>query len=122
MHAERRATERLARAAAWELEKEEAKANRVRAERLRRRAEDARAARHAGILRTFWQTHHGLTRMDAAFVALVFASAAGLALVWKSRLRHAGGGAAELEAAELARRQPAAALAPTESRAATTDS
>ena len=87
---ERSAAERLARAAAWELEKEEAKLNKVRAERLKRRTEDARHARHAATLRRFWHTHHGVTRQDMALVALVALSAVGLALVWRGHLQRGG--------------------------------
>eukprot|EP00887_Chlorella_sp_A99_P000835 scaffold5.g835.t1 len=84
---ERCDAERVARAAAWELEKQEAKLNRVRAERLRRRTEDARNARHASTLRRFWQTHHGFTRQDAVFLVLVAASTAGLAWAWRLHLQ-----------------------------------
>lgn len=84
---ERMSAERMARAAAWEWEKQEAKANKVRVERLKWRTEDARLQRHASVLRRFWQTHSGPTLADALVAALVLAGAAGIAWSWRGDAR-----------------------------------
>jgi hypothetical protein len=42
--------------------------------------------RHAGILRTFWQTHASFTRGDALVVAMFLAGTAGIAMAWRSHM------------------------------------
>lgn len=53
-----------------------------RGERLRARAEAARAVRHARVLRRFWHTSGGLIWQDAAVLALLASSVAGAACLW----------------------------------------
>ncbi|KAL4425686.1 hypothetical protein ABPG75_009702 [Micractinium tetrahymenae] len=86
---ERMSAERMARAAAWEWEKREAKANKVRVEKLKWRTEEARLQRHASVLRRFWQTHSGFTLADALVAGLFLAGAAGVAWTWKGVVREA---------------------------------
>ncbi|KAL4445911.1 hypothetical protein ABPG77_009110 [Micractinium sp. CCAP 211/92] len=80
---ERQSAERMARAAAWEWEKQQAQANKVRVEKLKWRTEDARLRRHASVLRRFWQTHSGPTVGDAVVAGLVLAGAASIAWSWR---------------------------------------
>jgi hypothetical protein len=87
----RAAAERLARAAAWEREKGEAEANKLRGQRLKRRAEDARHMRHAAVLRRFWQTHSGVTWQDAVVVVAAVALTAGFASLWPAAWQLGGG-------------------------------
>ncbi|KAK9845981.1 hypothetical protein WJX81_007561 [Elliptochloris bilobata] len=79
---ERRQAQRMAAAAAWEAEKAEARVNKERGERLRARADVARAARHARVLRRFWHTSSGLVWQDAAVLALLTSSVVGAACLW----------------------------------------
>jgi len=74
---ERHAAGRIARAEAWKREKLAAAANKLRSERVRRRAEDAKHARHAATLRKFWQGRSNLTWQDAVVGFLFFAITAG---------------------------------------------
>lgn len=67
---QREATYRT-RAAAWEAEKAEAQANKDRFERVRWRTANARAARHAQVLRRFWHTSQGLVWQDALVVVML---------------------------------------------------
>ncbi|BDA42407.1 probable chaperone protein DnaJ at N-terminal half [Coccomyxa sp. Obi] len=68
---ERREATYRARAAAWEAEKAEAQANKERFERVRWRTANARAARHAQVLRRFWHTSQGLVWQDALVVVML---------------------------------------------------
>jgi hypothetical protein len=86
---ERDGAERRARAAAWQLEKEEAVENIKRTARVRRRGEEARLRRQAAELRRFWQTHGGATRQDVAAVIVFLIGSAGIAFAWRARLQPA---------------------------------
>ncbi|EIE20868.1 DnaJ-domain-containing protein [Coccomyxa subellipsoidea C-169] len=68
---ERREATHRARAAAWEAEKAEAQANKERFERVRWRTRNARAVRHAQVLRRFWHTSQGLVWQDALVVVML---------------------------------------------------
>lgn len=70
---EREEAQKVLRKEAWKREKMEAKANKARMQRVQVRAEQAKAVRHANILRKFWQTHYGITKWDA-LAALTFLS------------------------------------------------
>jgi curved DNA-binding protein CbpA len=117
----RRARERMgdtrrARAAAWEEEKAAAAENKVRGERVRWRALDAKHARQAAVLRRFWQTHTGLTWHDAAVGALFVAGSVGLACFWRGRIIDGAeeqplGRSIDSNYAGAASEQPAAAAA-----------
>lgn len=76
-------------AEAWEREKQEAKENKVRGERLRRKTQQAKQVRQAATLRQFWQSHPGITWQDAVVAVVFVSSSIGLALQWKwSRQAH----------------------------------
>lgn len=70
---EKEEAQRIARQKAWKREKMEAQYTKMRRERVRLRAEQAKAVRHATVLRQFWQTHAGITRQDC-MAALAFIS------------------------------------------------
>lgn len=104
--AERDRAARAARRAAWEAEKAEAWRTLARGERLRRRADAARAVRHAAVLRRFWHTHGGVTWPDVAVAAAFALGTAGLALVWRSHLQQGREEAPPRAAAAAAAAQP----------------
>ncbi|KAL3152349.1 hypothetical protein ABBQ32_001412 [Trebouxia sp. C0010 RCD-2024] len=79
---ERRRAEHMARAAAWQLEKEEAEEAKARHQRVKAKAQQARAARQAATLRKFWHTHSGVTWQDAVLVSLFTGSMLGLGYYW----------------------------------------
>lgn len=54
----------------------------ARAERVRLRTENARAARHAESMRRFWQTRPGVTWQDAALLGIFAGGMYGLLLAW----------------------------------------
>lgn len=58
----------------------------LRRARMREAGMQARAERHASVLRGFWQTHTRVTWVDGAVAALFLAGSAGLALQWKAYL------------------------------------
>ncbi|KAK9909641.1 hypothetical protein WJX75_005462 [Coccomyxa subellipsoidea] len=68
---ERREAMHRARSAAWEAEKAEAQANKERFERVQWRTKNARAMRHAQVLRRFWHTSQGLVWQDALVVVML---------------------------------------------------
>lgn len=70
-------------AEAWEREKQEAKENKARGARLRRKTQYAKQARQAATLRRFWQSHPGFTWQDVAVAVMFVTSSVGLALNWK---------------------------------------
>lgn len=69
--------------------------------------------RHAAILRRFWQTHSGLTAVDAGVIAAATLGAAGLAYAWKLHLSRGKSAGAEAGAAAqtVGTAQPAAVAA-----------
>ena len=91
---ERMNARRRQAAEAWEEEKAAAVGQKLRSARVRQRAEDARHARQAAVLRRFWQGHSGITWQDAAVGAVFLAGSASLAYYWK---RHIIGGRLQRE-------------------------
>eukprot|EP00884_Botryococcus_braunii_P016316 jgi/Botrbrau1/3368/Bobra.0337s0009.1 len=69
---------------AWEEEKASATFTKARAERLRQRTQEARVKRQAAMLRAFWQTHHGVTRQDAAALLSFMVATVGVWHLWPS--------------------------------------
>lgn len=84
---------RAAAAAAWEEEKLDAREAKRRGERVRARAEHARAARHAETLRGFWQASRRLQRADGAAAFGLASVLVGVAWAWpKGRVDKSSGG------------------------------
>ena len=73
---------RAAAVAAWEEEKIDARESKRRGERVRARAEHARAARHAETLRGFWQASNRLRRADGVAALGLVGVLAGVAWAW----------------------------------------
>lgn len=72
--------------AAWEEEKRESRRQRERDFRMRQKMADRRAARQAAILRNFWQTHHGVTWQDGAYLTAMSAlTVISVWLLWPSK-------------------------------------
>jgi len=87
---ERESAERIARAAAWEREKQEAALNKLRGQRIRQRAEDAKHARQAAVLRRYWQGRRGVTWQDIVVGVVFAACTAGAAYNIKQHARRHG--------------------------------
>lgn len=73
----------MEQAAAWEAEKREAKLNKARFERVKKRTQQARHVRQAQTLRKVWQTHGRVTWVDVAVAAATTATAAFLFSLWQ---------------------------------------
>ena len=54
----------------------------ARHQRVKAKAQQARAARQAATLRKFWHTHSGVTWQDALLVSLFTGSMLGLGYYW----------------------------------------
>lgn len=80
---ERNTAERIARRKAWEREKQAAAANKERVQRILHRTDQARFARHATVMRKFWQSHAGFTWQDAVAGILFLGTTTLVALYWK---------------------------------------
>lgn len=81
-HAPNTAEYRRQQAEAWQAEKVEAQFNKARFDRIKQRTKQARAARHAAILRGAWQTRTGLVWADAFVAAAAVAASIGIAAFW----------------------------------------
>ena len=82
---------RAAAAAAWEEEKLDAREAKRRGERVRARAEHARAARHAETLRGFWQASRRLQRADGVAAFGLVSVLVGVAWAWPEGSERRGG-------------------------------
>ncbi len=58
----------------------------ARNERIRRRSDDARHTRHAGVLRRFWHTHSGVTLPDLFVLSVFLAGTFAIAHMWRAPL------------------------------------
>ena len=94
------AAARAAAAAAWEEEKFDAREAKKRGERMRARAEQARATRHAETLRGFWQASRRWQRADGAAALGLISVLAGVFWAWPERgeRKRLSGGAGAAEA------------------------
>ena len=92
-----RAAAAAAAAEEWEREKAGARANAAAFARRRAKVEEARAARHAAILRGFWQAKPGFGVVDGLAVAGLVASLAGIAWLAGQPAARAAGARVEEE-------------------------